>query len=116
MRASVNVKTVQKRLEFFEKSVAERVHQVVDARFIEAEGYAKEKAPWTDRTGDARRSITYADLSDEQTLRFYLYIGMWYGVFLELANQGKYRILLPTFTIFENEIYKDLRKMGLQVK
>lgn len=111
-RVSVTVARVQKRLQVYGRAVEERARQIVDNNFIQAEGYAKEKAPWTDRTGDARRSIQSADLSQPGMLSFWLYIGVEYGVWLELANQGKYRILLPTFTITENQIMKDFKKAG----
>lgn len=87
-------------------------HAVMDRDTIEAANYAKTHAPWTDRTGDARRSIDTIDLSDRNTIRFYLFIGVWYGQFLELANDGKYRILRPTATIYEQKILEDLKNLG----
>lgn len=63
----------------------------------EAESQAKRNAPWTDRTGNARKSITGSGPEVTPTnMRAALAIGMYYGVFLELSNGGKYRIVWPT--------------------
>lgn len=92
--------------------LAKAAHVAVDKNFIDMENYAKSHAPWTDRTGDARRSIQKIDLSTSDRILFYLIIGMPYGIWLELANQGKYQILRPTLTIQEPQIKKDLRELG----
>lgn len=92
------------------------IKQIIDNNFIIAENYAKSNAPWTDRTGDARRSISSVDDSNSNTIRYYITIGVDYGIWLEIANQGKYRILVPTSTILEADIIRDLKKIGVTVK
>lgn len=68
------------------------------AAMAEAEAQAKLTAPWTDRTGNARNSIGgYSPVEGGQgKVVGVLSIGMFYGVFLELSNGGKYRIVWPT--------------------
>lgn len=83
-------------------------HAVVDNDFIQMENFAKSNAPWQDRTGDARRSIQKKDLSNQDYILFYLIIGVSYGLYLELANQGKFQILRPTMTVFEPQLKKHL--------
>jgi hypothetical protein len=70
------------------KKIEEGLKQVATA----GENEAKRSAPWTDRTTNARNSIR--GQYDDYTV--YLSIGMFYGVFLELSNGGKYRIVWPT--------------------
>lgn len=71
--------------------------QVMKAVTAEAEGWAKDNAPWTDRTGEARASIYGRGLKEgKDTIAGYIGIVVYYGVFLELAHQGKYRIVRPT--------------------
>lgn len=96
--------------------LVEVVKAIIDANFIKGESYAKQNAPWTDRTGDARRSIASVDDSDANTIRYWLQIGVDYGIWLEIANQGKYRILIPTSTIIEANIIQDLRRIGVEIK
>ena len=61
------------------------------------EAYAKQHAPWTDRTSNARQSLfaVVDDLAGD-VLALYLSHGMKYGKWLELANQGRYAIIMPT--------------------
>lgn len=60
------------------------------------ETYAKTNRPWEDQTGNARQSLfAFAD-QDGATTTIYLSHGMPYGVWLELRNQGRYAIILPT--------------------
>ena len=96
---------------YFGKRLPEVIETIVDANFIEAVGYAQSNAPWTDRTGDARKSIDYRNLSTKDKISFWLIMQVYYGVYLELANGGKYRILVPTMTIYEVKIKKYLGKI-----
>lgn len=91
------------------------VHDVMDAKFIEMVNYAKENAIWIDRTGNARQGITSVDMSEGNVVKFYLTIGVDYGIWLELANDGKYAILQPTMTVFEPEIWAMLEQVGIEL-
>ena len=93
-------------------AIAEKAKAVVDRNFIEMENFAKSNASWTDRTGNARRSIKKVDKSDRTAILYYLIIGVNYGVWLEIAHQGKFQILRPTMTIFEPKLQKELKKIG----
>jgi hypothetical protein len=62
-----------------------------------AENEAKKNAPWEDRTGNARNSILGIVWPEENnSLIASLSIGMFYGLYLELSYQGKYKIVWPT--------------------
>lgn len=70
--------------------------QIFGQLAAEMENYGKENRPWTDRTGNARRSITGTHAIEKNNIRAVLAIGVDYGVYLELSNGGKYRIVWPT--------------------
>ncbi len=91
------------------------IRTILDSTFTEMVNYAKENAVWIDRTGDARNSITSKDLSSGKVLRFYLTIGVDYGIWLEVANGGKYQILRPTMTIYEPRIMKLFERVGIKL-
>ena len=79
------------------KNTIENAGIALQGAIAEAEGEAKVNAPWTDRTGNARNSITGVYLGKNGgKLESALFIGMEYGVFLELANGGKYQIVWNT--------------------
>lgn len=60
------------------------------------EGYAKEHAPWTDRTGHARQSLHAGVEEQGDELILYLSHGVEYGIWLEVAHGGNYAIVRPT--------------------
>ena len=69
--------------------------------------YAKHNAPWTDRTGNARRSI-HAE-AENGNLISNIGIGMFYGKYLELDHGGKYRIVHPAvFSYGKAQLIKNL--------
>jgi hypothetical protein len=80
------------------------------APIIEAE--AKANAPWTDRTGQARQGLRgfVQDLS-ETVVAIYLVHQKDYGVYLELARQGRYAIIMPTLERHYQPIADMLRRI-----
>ncbi len=76
---------------------------------LEAE--MKKKAPWQDRTSNARQSLYgRAEMGKDQiTIR--LGHSVEYGVFLELARDGKYAILKPTADKNTKDIYDSYKRL-----
>lgn len=68
------------------------------AQFFAAriESYAKANANWTDRTGNARQGLTARAFKAATAVTLILWHSVEYGVYLELANSGKYGIILKT--------------------
>ena len=93
------------------------------------EAYAKANAPWTDRTANARQGLFYAVDSDEggevsgsanlggqdsgavsvakDIVALYLSHSMSYGLYLEVAMAGRWRVVLPTMEAH----YQELKQM-----
>lgn len=68
------------------------------------EDYAKQSAPWTDRTGNARQTLfSLVDLGPNDVM-LYLSHGVSYGKWLELCNQGKYAIVMPAMQVHYREM------------
>lgn len=68
----------------------------LDAENIAAnmEAWAKNNAPWTDQTGDARDFIKQTvKWTNADILMVSLSHNVNYGIYLELCNEGKYAIL-----------------------
>jgi len=62
----------------------------------EAEGWMKENAPWTDRTGNARQGLKATVSMEEAEIRITLSHTVDYGVYLELRQgPGRRPILAP---------------------
>jgi hypothetical protein len=60
------------------------------------EAYAKTNAVWTDRTGNARQGLTARAFKDATSVVLVLWHQMFYGIFLEVSNGGRYAIILRT--------------------
>jgi hypothetical protein len=69
--------------------------QVGQAAALEGEAVAKAEAPWQNRTGAARAGLHGSSSAQGMSLEVVQAHGVDYGVWLELANQGRYAII-PT--------------------
>jgi hypothetical protein len=73
---------------------------------------AKQNAPWTDRTGNARAGLFGTAEADFARKVVVLYLShgatLNYGVFLELAHGGKYAIIMRTMQSHYNELMQML--------
>lgn len=80
------------------------------------ESYAKKNAPWTDRTGMARKSLNATTSKTNNAIRITLAHGVDYGLWLELAHEKRFAIIKPTINTKGKDIlqgYADLLdKMG----
>jgi hypothetical protein len=75
------------------------------------EAQAKVSAPWTDRTTHARQSITGDWGWQGNLLKVILSGGMYYSVFLELAHEKKYAVLVPTVNGMAPEILRGYQRL-----
>jgi len=76
-----------------------------DARKVE--DYAKDNAPWTDRTGDAREGLTAEVSRDGEAVVLELYHTVEYGLWLEVIQSGEYAIIMPTLEAMAPEVFND---------
>lgn len=73
------------------------VKAVADFTATEGEAYMKTHAPWTDRTTNARNGLhTAASSPSRGKYEIVFSHTMHYGIYLELANSGRYEIIMPT--------------------
>lgn len=83
------------------------------AQYIAAQAEAdmRNKAKWTDRTGNARSGLTARAAQENDTVVIYLIHRMEYGIFLELRYGGRYSIIIPTLQQSIPEVERMLRKI-----
>jgi len=88
---------ILKNMDVYERKIYEALHKIALYFAPIVESQAKENAPWTDRTGNARQGLHgFVEDVSETIILLVLQHKMTYGVFLELSNQGRYAIILPT--------------------
>lgn len=83
---------------------------------LKLQNYARNKAPWTDRTGHARQRLTGTTSRISSGYRITLAHGVDYGKWLELAHEKKYAIIQPTILVNSNEIMAGLNKLLEKLK
>jgi hypothetical protein len=71
----------------------------------------KQDAPWQDRTGNARKGLKGSSAIDDDNITITVSHSVDYGVYLELANDGKYAILKPTADKNRNAVYKAYERL-----
>lgn len=88
-----------------------RLVYLANAYAPQIESWMKQNAVWTDRTGNARQTLwsEVFDFIDVIVLAFGH--GVSYGVFLELANQGRYAIITPALDYFAPKIWRDATEL-----
>lgn len=71
---------------------------------------AQKNAPWTDRTGMARRQLNgyVEDHTYRNIVRVCLAHGVDYGIWLELAHEKRFAIVQPTIDLKSQEIFQGL--------
>ncbi|WP_109783679.1 hypothetical protein [Mycolicibacterium conceptionense] len=103
------------------KDVEPDYEKVVDAFMTiaadDGEAEMKEKAPWRDSKGnrndrvpgEARAALhTVADLAGKHKSIWFLH-GVDYGIWLEISNNGKDQIIMPTVAAMGKKLMKSLR-------
>lgn len=74
-----------------------------------ASSYAKQNAPWTDRTGAARQLLDAQSRTSATQMEIVVYHGVDYGIWLEVRWSGKYAIIMPTIETIGPEVMTALR-------
>ncbi|WFD12011.1 hypothetical protein [Tepidibacter hydrothermalis] len=75
------------------------------------EGYAKQNAPWTDHTAQARQSIQGGHEWQGNKCNIFVAGNKEYSPFLEFCNEGKYAILYPTVRNYSAEIILGMQNL-----
>lgn len=72
---------------------------------------AKQNAPWTDRTTNARSGLFTHVETEEGSGRLYLSHRMFYGIFLERKHAGRYAIIMPTLQAWEGRVMSFFKRV-----
>jgi hypothetical protein len=81
---------------------------IFDLNAAWGEAWMKMNAPWTDNTGAARSGLTAIADSQGSLHTLLLSYSVSYGIWLEVANSGRFQILGPAQRIIANKIMQDL--------
>jgi hypothetical protein len=68
--------------------------------------YAKDNAPWADRTGDARNGLDVDVYQEGDQVVLELYHTVSYGEWLETIQDGAFATIMPTLERFAAEVFE----------
>lgn len=83
------------------------IEQEMQAMAKAMEQYAKQNHPWQNRTGAAERTFSAKPIGNFTILISH---GVYYGIFLEYSNGGRYGIIRETLRIGEQEMLRGLQR------
>ena len=100
-------------VERFSKTIFVTGSRVVEERAPAMEQWAKDNAPWTDRTGAARAGLHVTVDKSGPLAQITLAHGdnVPYGVWLEIANGGKYAIIALAIDVWAPIIWRDMQRI-----
>jgi hypothetical protein len=100
----VGEKVVRRNIGAYGNDARAAIREGLDYWAPQIETDAKEKAPWTDRSSNARSGLFTWVETGKGVGRLYLSHRMFYGIFLERRWAGRYAIIMPTLQAFEGRV------------
>lgn len=108
---------LKRNLEQLDDRVDSYIAAVVDYSSDKTVAYAKETAPWTDRTGNARSGLrTETEWIPKKSHSIFLFHSVLYGIWLEIRWAGKYAVILPTLKVQGPATMRLLEKLFSKLK
>jgi hypothetical protein len=96
----------------YRRRVERGIHAIALRWAPEISNWMKANAVWTDRTGNARQALyTEVNYVAGQMTEIILEHGVEYGIWLEIANAGRFAIISPALDYFGPRIWQDVRRM-----
>ena len=101
-------KRLKRNLRNFDGDLNHAISAVCDRTAAWGTAYMKMNAPWTDRTGAARGGLAAIPHNQGNLHEIDLAYSVYYGIFLEVCNSGKYAIVTPSIRIIGRKFMQDL--------
>lgn len=111
MQVTFDDKKFRKNINNINGDVNRRVAALMQYESAYTVGWLKQNAPWTDRTSAARTGLSAVAFSVGTVHEIIMAYSVYYGIWLEVANSGKYAIINPAQRIVGNKIMNDLRML-----
>lgn len=93
-------KVLGRNLDTLSDRVDTSIAALMDFQASKTEKYAKETAPWTDRTSNARNGLrTETEWVPKKFHALRLFHTMPYGIWLEIRHAGRFAVIAPTIKV-----------------
>lgn len=104
-----DAQTLRTNVRNFDRRLEHKIDAVMDYNAAYATVQLKVRAPWTDRTGAARSGLlAVADKLGPGAHQLIMSYSVYYGIWLEVANSGKYAAIGPFMPVIGRKIMHDL--------
>lgn len=103
--------TLRPGLRKFPSEVDRAISASVNRSASKGETHMKTHAPWTDRTTLARTTLGAVAFSENPKYVIVLFGGAPYQIWLEIAMNGRYAIIIPSLLRVGYETMDDLRML-----
>ena len=104
-------KKLRSNIQKLDRRINGAVAATVDRNAAWGQGWLRANAPWTDRTGAARGGMFAFPSSAGGHHEIYLTYSVHYGIWLEIANSGKYQVMIPGIRVIGHHLMGDLRNL-----
>lgn len=105
------IDTLSKGLANFAFKTANGMAEAAQGLAEELVTYARNNAPWDDRTGAAREGLTSEVVLENESLEVNLFHTIDYGIWLEIRWGGKYAIIIPTIEQLGPKIFDKMNDL-----
>lgn len=112
----MDTSALEKGLEAFMDKSEASIQMYAETAALKLQNYMRDEAPWTDRTGDARKRLTGTVYRVKGGYQIILSHGVDYGIWLELAHEKRFAIIQPTILVNSNEIMRGLDRLLERLK
>lgn len=114
--ASFSGSTLSRGIRNYPKYTRDEIHRVMEEFSQEVLQYARDHAPWQDRTGEARSQLGVEVSGGFQSwsknaASLTLYHGVDYGIWLEVRWSGRFAIIIPTIEVMGPKLMEKLERI-----
>lgn len=100
---------------FDEERIAAAVHMRAQTEAARIQGHMQARRPWTDQTGQAKRTLATEASRDGTRVLITLSHGVEYGRWLEIRWNRRYAIVHPTLATQGPRVMQNMRNLLQQL-
>jgi len=110
-RRRIDFGEIRAKLGKFDERANDAISKVFVFQAARSEAYMKTRAPWTDRTTNARNGLFALPIDEGDHHTLVLSHSVSYGIWLEVRSAGKNGIIVRAWIQGSNEIWRTLSKL-----
>lgn len=103
-------------LALLDDRVRDFVDRDIDEHTVKGEAALKTRAPWTDNTGHARRTLWAENDKGQRRYSITMGHGAEYGIYLERSNDGRFQVVMPVLLDTARSFMRSLEHMFAQLE